>query len=233
MLHLCGRRQIWSCEIALAHTTPLRWQCEVIKAAYDISLCVNVWSISSCFLLSLRSLHIVRAHITRECVGSSCNLTSSSSSICALMCSYVAQGEVLLQLSSPSPPDSHPGPLALWLDIRRRSVSLCLPRTQTRTRTQSEVGPQDQCETKDRGAEGAPSNQGHAPGGEETLSSLSNLDVLSHKRSQKEPDMATCLAENTVRAISSTRKHTCSAKGMMMREEFAGFGFWLCVLQWN
>lgn len=39
--------------------------------------------------------------------------------------------------------------------------------------------------------------------------------------------MATCLAENTARAISSTWQHACVAKGMMMRREFAGFAFWL------
>lgn len=37
--------------------------------------------------------------------------------------------------------------------------------------------------------------QGHAPGREDTLSSLSNLDVQSYKCSQKEPNKATCLAE--------------------------------------
>lgn len=69
-----------------------------------------------------------------------------------------------------------------------------------------------QCETKDS-AEGALPNQGHAPGGEETLSSLSNLDAQSHKCSQKETNMSTCLAENTARAISSTWQHICAAKG--------------------
>lgn len=45
--------------------------------------------------------------------------------------------------------------------------------------------------------------------------------------------MATCLAGNTARAISSTWQHTCAAKGMMMRGKFAGFAFWLWVLLWN
>lgn len=75
------------------------------------------------------------------------------------------------------------------------------------------------------------SEQGHAPGGEETLSSLSNLDAQLHKRGQKETNMATCLAGNTARAISSSRQHTGAARGIMMRGKFAGFAFRLCVLQ--
>lgn len=94
------------------------------------------------------------------------------------------------------------------------------------TCTQSEVGPKDQCETKDSAGGGASPNQGHAPGEEEALSSLSNLDALLHKGSQKETNKATCLAANIAKAISSTRQHTCAAKGMAMRRKFAG----VCIL---
>lgn len=145
--------------------------------------------------------------------------------IVVLPYSYVTC-QSLLPLSSPSPPDCHPAPPTLWLDIRGCSLSLSLSVFPTETRTQSEVGPKDQCETKDS-AKGALPNQGHAPDGGETLWSLSNLDAQSHKCSQKETNMATCLAGNTVRAISSTRQHTCATKGIMMRGKFAGFAFWL------
>lgn len=99
----------------------------------------------------------------------------------------------------------HPGPVALWLVTRGRSLFFYL--SLTHTRTQSEVGPKGQCETKESAARASP-NQGHAPGREETLSSLSNLDTQPHKCSQKETNTATCLAGNTARPISSTRQHT-------------------------
>lgn len=136
------------------------------------------------------------------------------------VCSCVSPAKVCSHCHLP--PDCNPRPVALWPHIRGRSLS-------HRHKNIIKVGPKGQCESKDSAA--GESEQGHAPGGEETLSSLSNLDAQLHKRSQKETNMATCLAGNTARAISSTRQHTGAARGIMMREKFAGLAFRLCALQ--
>lgn len=53
---------------------------------------------------------------------------------------------------------------------------------------------------------------------------------MSHEDSRKQTNMATCLAGNTARAISSTRQHTCTVKGMRMKGSLQGwhFGCGLC-----
>ena len=64
---------------------------------------------------------------------------------CVLMCSLPK-----FLSPTPRPPDRNPGPLALWLDIRGLSISVSNTHKHMHTtRTQSEFGPKDQCETKD------------------------------------------------------------------------------------
>lgn len=104
----CGERHIWPYQIALAHISPLMLQCEVVKSMRPLCACAAA-HVSAC--LCAKSWH----HTVDLC----------SHVFLCVTC------QILLPLSSASPPDCNPGPLALWLHIRGPSISLSQTHTNT------------------------------------------------------------------------------------------------------
>lgn len=146
---------------------------------------------------------------------------------CVLMCHLLKFAATVIPL--PSWPWSWP----LFLARHQRPLYLSLSETHTITCTQSEVGP------KKTNVRPKAVQREHRPTkvtlrAERRRCHLCPTWKHSHiNGARRKTNMATCLAGTTARAISSTRQHTCIVKGMMLREKFAGFAFWLWVSLWN